>query len=125
MVAKLTSIFFCFLYAAFNVSGAAIIKYQLHGRKLTNAKEWFDFLLHFNVIVAFGIIFLSALIMFKALSTGQFSFIIPVATGVNFMLTVLVGYILFKDSFTFASFIGMSFIITGIIILALYSQKNV
>ena len=125
MSEKVGSIFFCTLYAIFNVSGAAIIKYHLQGRKLGNVKEWFSFLLDFNIIIAFGIIFLSSLIMFKALSIGQFSFIIPVATGINFMLTILVGYLLFKDSLNLASIIGMFFIITGIFILALNSQKNV
>jgi multidrug transporter EmrE-like cation transporter len=122
---KFASIFFCSLYAVFNVCGASIIKYQLNGRKLSSIKEWMSFLFQFNVILAFGIIFLSAIIMFKALSSGQFSFIIPVATGINFSLTILVGYFLFKDSLNLTTFIGLGLIISGIIILAANYQRNV
>ena len=125
MSVKLASVFFCFLYALLNVFGAAIIKFQLHGRKLSNIGEWISFLFQPFIILAFLIIFLSALVMFKALSIEQFSFVIPVSTGINFMLTVIVGYYLFKDSLNFTSFIGLALIISGIIILALNSPKNV
>lgn len=124
MTAKLTSIFFCLIYAALNVIGAAIIKHQVNGQILGSIELWIKFLIKPSVILAFAIIFLSALVMFKALSSGQFSFIVPVSSGINFILTVMVGYFLFKDSLNFASFVGLAFIITGILILAIYSQKN-
>jgi small multidrug resistance pump len=124
MTGKLISIFFCFTYAALNVSGAAIIKNQVKGQNLDSIEMWIKFLLKPSVILAFSIIFLSALVMFKALSSGQFSFIVPISTGINFILTVMVGNFLFNDSLNFASLMGLVFIVTGILILALYSQSN-
>jgi multidrug transporter EmrE-like cation transporter len=113
----------CFLYALFNVSGTTLIKWNLRGRVLTTFNEWLQFLLHFQVIAAFAIIFGSALILFKALSSGAFTFIIPVAVGINFILTVLAGYYIFKDQLNAVSFIGFSLIISGIVLLSINSPK--
>lgn len=117
------AVFICFLYALFNVSGTTLIKWNLRGRVLTTFNEWLQFLLHFQVIAAFAIIFGSALILFKALSSGAFTFIIPVAVGINFILTVLAGYYIFKDQLNAVSFIGFSLIISGIVLLSINSPK--
>lgn len=108
---------FCFLYALLNVSGAAMIKWKLRGRTLVALDDWIRLLLDVQVIGAFALIFVSALVMFKALSTGNFTFVIPVATGINFVLTVLAGYYLFKDQLNVLSFVGFGLIISGIILL--------
>lgn len=113
------AVLFCFLYALFNVAGAAIIKWNLKGRSLTRFIEWLQFLLNVQVIGAFILIFVSALLMFKALSTANFTFVIPVSAGINFILTVIVGYYIFKDHLNIASFVGFGLIISGIILLSL------
>lgn len=122
---KLVTLSFCFVYALFNVAGSAIIKLQLKGLKLAGLKDWFNFLLDFKVIAAFALIFLSALVMFKALSTGQFSFVIPVATGINFVLTLIVGTLVFKDTLNLVSFAGLTLILSGIFLLAFNTTHNV
>ena len=118
------SVAFCFLYALLNVSGAAIIKLKLKGRSLVSFDNWWRFLLEAQVIFAFVLIFISALVMFKALSTGNFTFVIPVSAGINFVLTVIAGYFLFKDPLNYVSFIGFALIITGIFILSLNSTQH-
>jgi multidrug transporter EmrE-like cation transporter len=57
--------------------------------------------------------------MFKALSSGLFTYVVPVTSGINFILTAWVGYFKFKDSFNFVSFLGLAFIVVGILKLAL------
>src|ERR1044071_225000 len=94
----LKAVVFCCLYALLNVAGAAIIKWKLKGRVLSSVNDWIQFLFTPHVIGAFVLIFVSALVMFKALSAANFTFVIPVSAGVNFILTVIVGYYLFKDS---------------------------
>ena len=118
------AIVFCFFYAIFNVAGAAIIKYNLKGKTLSAFSDWVRFLLNVQVILAFALVFLSALILFKALSTGNFSFVIPVAVGINFILTVIVGYYLFKDHLNLVSFIGFALIVSGILLLSLNNTKH-
>jgi len=118
------AVLFCFLYALLNVSGAAIIKWKLKGRALSSFNDWFQFLLNVQVIGAFVIIFVSALVMFKALSTANFTFVIPVSAGINFILTIFAGYYIFKDQLNMASFIGFTLIISGIILLSLNNANH-
>jgi multidrug transporter EmrE-like cation transporter len=118
------AILFCFLYALLNVSGAAMIKYNLKGKTLNVLNDWIRFLFQGQIIIAFVIIFLSALVLFKALSSGNFTFIIPVAVGINFILTVVLGYFLFRDQLTIGSMFGLLMIISGIIILSLNNTNH-
>jgi multidrug transporter EmrE-like cation transporter len=118
------TLFYIILYAACNVSGAALIKYQLQGSKLTAWKEWLKLLFDSNFIFAFILVILSALALFKALSTNQFSLVIPIATGINFILTTAVGYFLFQDRLSMLSYIGFLLIISGVFILSLNNHVH-
>ena len=118
------AITFCFFYALLNVSGAALIKWKLKGRALNALGDWIQFLLNIQVIGAFALIFVSALVLFKALSAGNFTFIIPVSAGINFILTVIAGYYIFKDQLNMASFIGFGLIISGIILLSINNAHH-
>lgn len=120
----ISTILYCLLYSVLNVSGSALIKLKLKGTTLVGFKDWFGFLLNMQVIIAFILIFTSALVMFKALSSASFSFTIPIATGINFILTLLAGYFLFKDQLNIISFIGFALIISGIILLSLNTQQH-
>ncbi|HEU4607299.1 MAG TPA: hypothetical protein VFS31_04265 [Chitinophagaceae bacterium] len=119
------AVVFCFLYALLNVSGAAIIKWKLKSTLLQQLNDWLRFLLNLQVIGAFCLIFISALVLFKALSAGNFTFIIPVSAGINFILTVLIGYYIFKDQLNLTSFIGFALIISGIILLSVNNAHHV
>lgn len=118
------AILFCFVYALLNVTGAAIIKWNLKGKILSDLSQWINLLFNFQVIAAFSLIFMSALVMFKALSTADFTFVIPVSAGVNFVLTLIAGYFIFKDKINFVSYIGFTLILSGIIILSLNSVRH-
>lgn len=118
------AVLYCFLYAVLNVSGAAIIKWKLKGRVLNAFGDWIQFLLNIQVIGAFVVIFASALVMFKALSAANFTFVIPVSAGINFILTVIAGYYIFKDQLGLASFIGFALIISGIILLSINNAHH-
>jgi multidrug transporter EmrE-like cation transporter len=118
------TILYILLYAAFNVSGAALIKWQLKGKSLETLNEWLKLMFNLPFIMAFLLIIFSALAFFKALSTNSFSLIIPIATGINFILTIGVGYYLFQDRLSMLSFIGFILIISGIIVLSLNNQSH-
>ena len=118
------TILYILLYAAFNVTGAALIKWQLKGRSLETIGEWLKLILNIPFVMAFLLIILSALAFFKALSTNSFSLIIPIATGINFILTIGVGYYLFHDKLSTLSFVGFILIIGGIILLSLNTQTH-
>ncbi|MCF4102173.1 hypothetical protein L1I30_10880 [Gillisia sp. M10.2A] len=118
------TIVYILLYAAFNVTGAALIKWQLKGRSLETMEEWLKLILNIPFVMAFLLIILSALAFFKALSTNSFSLIIPIATGINFILTIGVGYYLFHDKLSTLSYVGFILIIGGIILLSLNTQTH-
>lgn len=118
------AVVFCIFYAVLNVTGAAIIKWNLKGKVLNEFTQWVNFLLNIQVIGAFSLIFISALVMFKALSTADFSFVIPVSAGINFVLTLIAGYYIFKDKINFVSFIGFALILSGIILLSINNARH-
>jgi len=118
------TIFYILVYAVFNVCGAAIVKLQLKQIRLAAWQDWITFMFNGAFIIAGTFIVLSALALFKALSSNQFSFVIPIATGVNFLFTVIVGYFLFQDRLSMMSYLGFIFIIAGILILSLNSQTQ-
>lgn len=118
------AVLFCVLYAVLNVSGAAVIKWNLKGKVLNEFSQWINFLLNIQVIAAFALIFISALVMFKALSTADFTFVIPVSAGVNFVLTIIAGYFIFKDRINFVSYIGFTLILSGIILLSINNVRH-
>lgn len=118
------AVVYCFLYAVLNVSGAAIIKWKLKGKVLNELNHWINLLLDIQVVGAFALIFVSALVIFKALSSANFTFVIPVSAGINFVLTVIAGYYIFKDKLNFVSFIGFTLILSGILLLSLNSTQH-
>ncbi len=118
------AVLYCALYALLNVAGAAIIKYNLKGKLLTNVNQWINVLLNVQVIGAFALIFVSMLVIFKALSSANFTFVIPVSAGINFVLTIIAGYYIFKDQLSMASFVGFTLIISGIILLSINSTQH-
>lgn len=118
------AVLYCALYALLNVSGAAIIKWNLKGKVLTNLNQWLSVLFNVQVIGAFALIFISMLVIFKALSSANFTFVIPVSAGINFVLTVIAGYYIFKDTLNLASFVGFTLIISGIILLSVNSTQH-
>ena len=118
------AVLYCALYALLNVSGAAIIKWNLKGKVLTSFDQWINLLLNIQVIGAFALIFVSMLVIFKALSTANFTFVIPVSAGINFVLTVIAGYYIFKDQLSLASFAGFALIISGILLLSINSTQH-
>ena len=112
-------ILYCTLYAILNICGSSSIKYALKDKTLSSFGDYIDFLLNPLVIAGFIFIFLSALVMFKALSEGRFSFVVPLSVGVNFVLTVVVGTSVFDDKLNAISYIGLSLILSGIILMSL------
>jgi multidrug transporter EmrE-like cation transporter len=111
-------VIYSIVYAALNVSGAALIKMELKGTKLSGLSEYFFFLFRFRVIAGFAVVFISALVLIKALSIAKISLVNPVATGVNFMFTLAVGYFLFEERIGWSHYLGLVLILTGILIIS-------
>jgi uncharacterized membrane protein len=115
---------FCFFYSLLNVTGAVIVKWRLRGKALSSFGDWIHFLIAVQILFAFVLIFISALILFKALSIGKFTQIIPISVGINFILTVLAGNFVFEDKLGVYTFLGFGLIILGIILVTLNAPNH-
>lgn len=109
---------FAILYAIFNVSGSALIKSKLLVVKIATFKEFIYFLFDLKVLLAIFCIFISMFFSIKALSLDKFSLVIPILTGVNFLVTVAVGYFVFNDEIALTGYMGILLIIIGIYLLS-------
>jgi multidrug transporter EmrE-like cation transporter len=116
------ALLFCLLYALLNVTGAAIIKQQLLGQQLSSFKDYFVLLMNYKVLLAFAIVFVSSLVLFKALSLSRFSLVIPIANGINFILTLLIGFYLFHDRLSYLHLLAIALILSGIILLGILEK---
>jgi multidrug transporter EmrE-like cation transporter len=104
------------------VSGAALIKSELKNVQLKGAMEYVLFLFRMKVFMGFAVVFLSSLVLIKALSVAKISLVNPIATGINFCLTLFLGYFLFQEKLTLTHYIGMILILTGIVLIASVEQ---
>lgn len=102
-------------YALLNVVGAAIVKTEiatgLHA--FDSSGSYIDFLLEARVIAGLGVVFLGALVLFRALSLFELSRVIPVSIGVNFVLSAVVGRWLFGESASAAKLLGLVLMLAG------------
>lgn len=114
---------YCLTYAVCNVSGAALIKSELKNVQLKGAMEYVLFLFRAKVFMGFAVVFLSSLVLIKALSLAKISLVNPIATGINFCLTLFFGYFLFQEKLTLTHYIGMILILTGIVLIASVEQS--
>ena len=101
-----------------------MIKTQLKGRTLVSPADWISLIGNIPFLAAFLLIALSAMALFKALSTQNFTLIIPLATGINFILTIGVGYFVFHDRLSMLSLLGFILIISGILVLSFNNQTH-
>lgn len=115
---------FCTIYAGLNVAGAALIKQALKASPIQSVSDYLPLLMNLKVIGGFGLIGLSALVLFKALSDGSYSLVIPLATGINFLLTLGIGTWLFGDRLTGLSYFGISLVFAGVICIGLGSRAS-
>jgi multidrug transporter EmrE-like cation transporter len=111
-------IIYSIVYAALNVSGAALIKTELKTAQLLGVKEYFFFLFRLRVMLGFAVVFISALVLIKGLSIAKISLINPMATGVNFVFTLAVGYFLFNERIGWAHYLGVLMILMGILVIS-------
>lgn len=110
-------ILFSLLYAIFNVTGAAIIKDKLITVKISGFQDFVLFLIDPRIMLALIFIFFSMFFSIKALSMASFSSVIPLMTAINFLITVAVGALLFKDQLTVPGYLGLVLILSGVFLL--------
>jgi multidrug transporter EmrE-like cation transporter len=117
-------VFYSILYAAINVSGAALIKSDLKAKSLESFTDYFLFLIRWRVVAGFALVFLSAIILIKALSIAKISLVNPMATGINFGFTLIAGYFVFNERIGLPHYLGLAFILCGILIISIAERSS-
>lgn len=120
----LFEIFLCTLYAGLNVAGASTIKAALAGRALNSVADYVSFLFYWKTIFGLGFIFLSALVVFKALSIAKMTYILPISTGINFLMIFAIGVLVFREEQSWQSYAGAALVLAGILLMSIKSQAN-
>lgn len=115
---NLLALSFCGLYAILNVVAASIIKFKLLVFKIDNFKSFLYFFGDIRIILAICLILCSMYCSMKALSIAVFSYVVPMMTAFNFILTVVIGIFVFKDHLTATGYTGIFLILLGILILS-------
>ena len=79
-----------------NVSGAAIIKWNLKGKVLSTLNDWINLLIEYpgDRRLCPDLCFHAGYI--QSPINANFTFVIPVSAGINFVLTVIAGIIFLK-----------------------------
>jgi uncharacterized membrane protein len=114
--------FLCVLYASLNVAGASTIKAALAGRTLNSAMDFVYFLLYWKTILGLSFVFLSALVVFKALSIAKMTYILPISTGINFLMIFAIGVLVFQEKQSWQSYIGATLVLAGILLMSIKSE---
>ena len=91
------------LYAIFNVLGVAIIKNKLVTTDVSKLSDLFYFLIDLKIVFAFLIIGISSLL--------------AIMTAFNFILTVSVGIIYFKDILAIGGYLGLLLVLLGVVLI--------
>lgn len=123
---KFLPIFLSFAYAFLNVVGATLIKIEINkGYTLSTFSDYVQLLFTVRVIGGFTIILLGTMLLFKALSLANYSFVIPVSAGFNFIVTALAAAVVLKESINLTTIIAYAIILAGIALLSYANNATV
>jgi len=108
----------CVVYAILNASGTALIKSTATEYNLINLSSYINILLDIRIVAGIALNFSSMLIIIKALSMERFTYVFPVAIGINFVVTIIIGYVVFGERLDIEMLSGILLILLGIFIMS-------
>lgn len=112
------------MYIILTISGLILMKYGQNTGSI--AIEQGSILFSINWISFLGLVsyILSFLLYTKIVVKFDLSFIIPVTAGIVQVLTLVFGIVLFKESITLLSIIGVALVIIGIVLMNIKVTKE-
>jgi hypothetical protein len=112
------NILFMVLYVIFAVSGLVLFKLGANSSQIgIIAKGILSLQISFTSIIGIACYGFSFIIYLLLLSKNTLSFLMPVMTGVVYILILTASVIIFKERVTIFSVIGSLFILFGIILM--------
>lgn len=80
-------------------------------------KNFFTIIFQPNVFLAFTLYFLGSFLWLKILTRGEVGSLYPILIGLTILITSIVSFLLFKESFTVLKILGIIFVVIGIILI--------
>ncbi|NLK24380.1 MAG: hypothetical protein GX309_10525 [Clostridiales bacterium] len=106
------------LYLAFTLAGVFLFKIGCNKEFLVSISTGI-FSLHISLISILGLIsyVISFLMYMFLISKFDMTYIVPVTTGINYILTFIFAVMIFKESITVNKILGSMLILIGVIII--------
>lgn len=106
-----------FVYILFTTSGITFMKLGGDSLKL-GLHDGFSLSMGWKTFIGFCFYLISFLLWQKLLVKYDLSVMVPIVTGIVQIIILILGYVVFKESFNLVSLVGALFIIVGIIMMA-------
>lgn len=104
-------------YLISTTAGMTLMK--LGGDSLSlSLKKGISFNMEYLTFCGFLLYIISFLLWQKLLVAYNLSYIVPLTTGIAQILVLLIGYFIFKESFSIINVIGIVLIIIGVILVS-------
>lgn len=116
------NILLCIIYLIFTISGVVFMKLGGDSVHLSLAPN-FSISMGWLSFLGFACYLLSFLLWRRLLISNDISIIIPVLTGIVQIITCIVAFMIFKESFNIYKILGVALIIIGIILLTIKGIK--
>lgn len=109
------------IYIFFTTGGITFMKLGGDSLKL-ELKDGFSLAMNWKTFIGFAFYLISFLLWQRLIVKYDLSIMVPIVTGIVQIVVLLIGYIIFKESFNPISLVGAILIIIGIIIMAFGSR---
>ena len=106
------------IYVLFTTGGLVCLK--LGGNSLgLSLKNGLNFKIGYITLLGFILYIGSFLMWQKLLATYDLSYIVPITTGIVQVVVLLASYFIFRESISLTNFIGIVFVIVGVILISI------
>ena len=111
------------MYILLTIAGLVLMKVGGNTGNIKLEKDCFIFSMSFLSLLGFICYISSFLIFTNIVVKFKLSYIMPITAGLIQVLTLLSGYIVFKENVTINGIIGVILVILGIVVMNIKSSK--
>ncbi len=116
---------FVISYLILTVLGLVLMKIGGNTGTFLFGQGSFSFSMSLISLLGFISYILSFLLFTNLIVKFDLSYIMPISSGITQVLTLLSGYLIFKEKITINGIIGVSLVIIGIIIINIKPKKSI
>lgn len=115
--------FIVIIYILLTILGLVLMKFGGNTGTISFGQGDFTFSMNFISLLGFVSYIASFLLFTNIVVKFNLSYIMPITAGIIQVLTLLSGYLIFKEKVSINGIIGVSLVIIGIVVMNLKSKK--